>query len=113
MIDPLIVTPIATIKPGSNNLDDVMSLSEYKFDQGHLAVLKQTPKHQKVLVAGIKKPIVEGFEEVTLWDISGLDVARVDVETSVVITGMALASQTSTESMAKEITRLKQSAAQF
>ena len=56
--------------------------------------------------------MLEGFEETTLWDISVPDVARVGVETSAIIAGMALVGQSSTEAMAKEITRLKQSAAQ-
>ena len=64
-------------------------------------------------MGGLKKFVTKGFEESTIWNISGLDVARVGVETSVVIVRMALVSQTSIESMAKEITQLKQSAVQF
>jgi hypothetical protein len=64
-------------------------------------------------VGGLEKPIIEGFEESPIWNIVGQDVSRVGVVTSVVIVGMALAVQTSTDAMAKEIARLKQSAAQF
>ena len=55
---------------------------------------------------------MEGFEEIMLWDISGPDVARVGIETSTVIAGMALARQSSIEVMSKEIFRLKQYVAQ-
>lgn len=64
-------------------------------------------------MGSLEKPVTKGFEEGTIWNISGPDLAWVSVETLVVITGMALADQTSTEAMAKEITRLKQSAIQF
>ena len=113
MVDPLTITPISTIEPRSGDLDDVVPLSEYKFNRSRLAMVKRTPKHWKVLVGGLKKPVTEGFEETTIWNISSLDVARVGVKTSAVIVGMALAIQISTEAMAKEITRLKQSTAQF
>ena len=63
--------------------------------------MKWTLKHRKVLVGSLEKPTVEGFEESTLWDISGPDVTRVGVKTSAVIFGMALASQISTEGMEK------------
>ena len=104
MTDPLKVTLILTIELELENLKDAVPLSEYKFDQSHLAVVKRTPKHRKILGASLEKPTIEGFEESTLWDISGPDVTRVGVETSVVIVRMALAGQTSTEAMAKEIT---------
>lgn len=91
----------------------MMSLTEYKFDRSHLAVVKQTLKSWNIIVGSIEKPIVEGFEESMLWDTSGLDVTQVGIETSIVIAGMALASQTSTEAMEKEISRLKQCIAQF
>lgn len=64
-------------------------------------------------MGGLEKPVTEGFEESTIWNISGPDVARVSVETSAVIARMALVGQTSTEAMAKEITRLIQSTVQF
>ena len=113
MNDPLKVTLISTIEPKSENLEDIMPLSEYKFDRSHLALVKRTLKRWRILVGSLEKPTVKGFEESTLWDISGLDVTRVGVETSAVIAGMALAYQTSTEAMAKEITWLKQSATHF
>ena len=62
---------------------------------------------------GLEKPVTEGFEESTIWNIAGQDVARVGVKTLTIIVGMALAIQTFTEAMAKEIAQLKQSAAQF
>ena len=68
-----------------------MPLSEYKFDRSRLAVVRRTPKRRKTLVKGVEKVVLEGFEESTLWDISGPKVARVGVETSAVIAGMALA----------------------
>lgn len=40
MGDPLTVTPISTIDTGLGDLDDVVLLSEYKFDRSHLAVVK-------------------------------------------------------------------------
>ena len=113
MVDPLTVTPISTIEPGSGYLDYVVLLSEYMFDRSHLAVVKRTPKRRKILVGGLEKLVIEGFEESTIWNIAGQDVARVGVESLIVIVGMALADQTSTEAMAKEIAQLKQSMAQF
>ena len=113
MVDPLAITPISTIEPGSGDLDDIVPLSKYKFNRSHLDVVKWTPKHRKVLMGGLQKPVTEGFEESTIWNISGPSVSRVSVETSTIIIGMALTDQTSTEAMAKEITRLKQSAIQF
>ena len=103
-MDPLKVTMISTIEPESKNLEDVVPLSEYKFDWSRLAVLKRTLKRQNILVGSLGKQKMEGFESSTLWDISSLDVARVGVETLAVIVGMALVGQTSIEAMAKEIT---------
>lgn len=112
MVDPLNVTSISTIYPISGNLDNVIPLNEYKFDQSHLVMVKRTPKCWKILLGGLEKPITEGFEESTIWNIVGQDVTRVGVQTSVVIAGMALTGQTSTEAMEKEIARIKQFAAQ-
>lgn len=67
-----------------------MPLSEYKFNQSRMAVARRTPKCRKTLVGGVEKVVLEGFEESTLWDISGPDVVQVGVETSVVIARMAL-----------------------
>lgn len=103
MVDPLTVTLISTIEPGSRDLDDVIPLNEYKFDRSHLVVVKRTPKCQKILVGGLEKPVTEGFEESTIWNIASQDVTWVGVETSTVITGMALIHHTSTEALAKEI----------
>ena len=99
--------PLLAIGLGFEAQEDVIPLSEYKFDQIHLAIVKRTPKSRKALFGGIEKPIIEGFEESTLWDISGPDVARVAVETSTVIARMELDGQSSTKAMAKEIARLK------
>ena len=96
MVDPLIITPISTIEPRSGDLDDVVPLSEYKFDRSRLAVVKRTHKRQKVLVGGLEKPVTEGFEESTIWNISGPNVARVGVDTSTVITGVSLTNETFT-----------------
>ena len=74
-------------------------------------VVKRTPKHRKDLVSKIEKPIMEGLKESTLWDIFGRDVARVGVETSVMIVEMALDGQLSTKVMAKQIDHLRKSAA--
>lgn len=51
--------------------------------------------------------MVKGYDEISLWDISGLDMSRVGVETSAIIAGMALIGQLSSEAMEKEIVRLK------
>ena len=85
-----------------------MPLSEYKFDHSRLVVLKRTPKLKIALIGGVEKALVKGYEESTLWDISGPDVACVGVETSTIIVGMALVGQLSSEAMVKEIVRLKQ-----
>lgn len=101
------------MEPRFKSLEDVMPMSEYEFYRSHFVVTKRTLKSLKILVGSIEKPIVEGFEERMLWDISGPDVTRVGIETSAVIIEMALADQTSTEAMEKEIARLKQSATGF
>lgn len=113
MVDQMKIIPISTLELGSGDLDDIVPLSEYKFDRSSLVVVKRTPKRWKVLVSSLKKPITEGFKESTIWNILGLDVTQVGVETSVVITETALAGQTSIEAMAKEITWLKHFAVQF
>ena len=51
--------------------------------------------------------MLEGFEESTLWDVSGPYVARVGMKTSVIIARMTLMGQSSSEAMTKEIARLK------
>lgn len=113
MVDPLTITHISTIEPGLGDINDVVPLSEYKFNKIRQAIVKQTPKHWKVLVGGLEKPITEGFEESTIWNISGPYVSRVDVETLAVIVRMAPTGQTSIEAMAKDITWLKQFTSQF
>lgn len=90
MVDPLTITLVSTIELGSGDLDDVVPLSEYKFNKSHLAVVKQTPKHQKILVGGLEKPITEGFQESTIWNIEGQDITQVGVETFTVIVRLAL-----------------------
>ena len=103
LIDALKLTPLSTIEARSESLKDVMLLSEYTFDRSRLEVVKWTLKCQKILLGSIEKLIVEGFEESMLWDMSGSDVTRIGIQTLTVIVGMALAGQTSTESMEKEI----------
>lgn len=88
--------------------EEVIPLSEYKFDHSKLAVVKRTPKHKRILIGGAEKPLIEGYEESTLWDISGPYVSCVGVETSAMIVGMALVGQLSSEAMEKEILYLKQ-----
>ena len=89
-----------------------MPLREYKFDRNILVVVKRTPKWKRTLIRGIEKAVIEGFEESTLWDVSGPNVARVGVETLVVIARMDLAGQSSSKVMAKKIVHLKQLATQ-
>ena len=73
-----------------------------------MVVVKRTPKCKRPLIRGVEKALIEGYEESTLWDISGPDVACVGVDTSPVIVGMALAGQSFSEAMSKEILCLKQ-----
>ena len=113
LIDPLKLTPLSKMESRSESLEDVMSLSNYKFDRSHFPIFKWTLKHRKIIVGSIEKPITEGFEESTLQDISSPYVTQVGIETSATIVRMALSGQTSTEAMEKEIARLKQSPAQF
>lgn len=61
MVDTMTVTPILTIEPRSRDLDDVIPLNEYKFDKSCLAMVKRTPKHQKIDVGGLEKPVTDGF----------------------------------------------------
>lgn len=89
-----------------------MLLNEYKFDRSRLAVVRRTLKCRKTLVGGVEKSMSEGFEESTLSNVLGLYVARVGIETSIVIAGMALVGQSSKEAMEKEISCLKQSTTQ-
>ena len=44
MVDLLTITLIPTIEPKLGDLDDVVPLSEYKFDRIPLAMVNQTPK---------------------------------------------------------------------
>jgi hypothetical protein len=81
--------------------EEVIPLSEYKFDRSKFFVIKRTPKQKRTLVGDAERALIEGYEESTLWDISGQDIARIGVESSVVIEGMAMAGQSSPEAMAK------------
>lgn len=65
-------------------------MSEYKFDCRKLAAVKRTPKHKRDLIGGVKKALIKGYKESTLWDILALDVSHVGVETSTVIARMNL-----------------------
>jgi hypothetical protein len=71
MDDTMIVTPISTIEPRYRDLDDVIPLNEYKFDKRCLAMVKQTPKCRKIDVGGLEKPVTDGFEQSTIWNIAG------------------------------------------
>lgn len=108
VVDPLKLTTLSSIGPELETQGDVMPLSEYKLNRSHLPVVNRTLKCRKALVGGIEKFVMEGFEESTLWDISGPDVAQVGVETSTMIARMALAGQLSTKVMVKEIDHPKQ-----
>ena len=55
--------------------EEFFPLSEYKFDRSQLAVVKRNPKRKEALIGGIEKAVIEGFEESTLWDMSGPNVA--------------------------------------
>lgn len=90
LVDPLKLTPLSSKDPEYETQEDVMPLSKYKFDRSRLVVIKRNPKHRKTLVGGVEKVVMDGFEESTLWDIFVLDVARVGVETSIVIARIAL-----------------------
>lgn len=90
MIDPITLTPLSSRGSKPEAQEEVMSLSEYKFDHTQLVMVKITPKRKKALVRWIEKVVLEVFEEITLWDVSGPDVAQVGVENLAVITGMAL-----------------------
>ena len=108
LVDPVTPTPLSSKVPEHEIMKEVIPLSEYKFDRSRLVVVKRTPKCKRTLIGGTEKALIEGYEESTLWDISGPDVAHVGVETSFVITGMALIGQLSSEAMEKEILCLKQ-----
>jgi hypothetical protein len=55
-------------------------------------------------VGGTERVLIEGYEEITLWDLSGEDIGRVGVETSIMIEFMAMEAQSSSKAMEKEIT---------
>lgn len=106
------MTPLSSRGLEHEAQEEVMPLTEYKLDHGQLVVVKRTLKRKRALIGGIEKDVIVGFEGSTLWDMSSLDVAWVDVETSTVIVEMALIGQSSSKAMAKEIFGLKQSATQ-
>lgn len=84
----------------------MIPLSEYKFDKNRLTIVKRNPKRKKNFVEGKERVSIEGYDKHTLWDLLVHDIAWVGIETSVVIAGMAMAGQSSSEAMAKEITHL-------
>lgn len=112
LVDPVTPTPLSSKVPEHEISEEVIPLGEYKFDHSKLAVVMGTPKCKRTLVGGVEKALIEGFEESTRWDISGLDVAHVGVETYAVNVGMALTERSSSKAMAKEIFCLKQLVAQ-
>ena len=101
LIDTITLTSLSSRGPECKAKEEVMPLSEYKFDRNRLAMVKRTLKQKRALIGGIEKVVIEGFEESMLWDVSGLDMSQVGVETSVVIVKMALVRQSSLEAMAK------------
>ena len=101
MVDPVTPTPLSTKVPEHEIPKEAIPLSKYKFDHSKLAIIKWIAKQKRTLVGGAKKALIEGYKESTLWDISGPDVAHVGVENSVVIAGMALVGQSSSEAMEK------------
>ena len=92
--------------------EEVMPLSQYKFDRSQIVVVKRTLKHKRALIGGIEKDLTESFEESALWGMSSPNVPQVSVETSIVIVEISLVGQSSFEDMAKEIAWFKQSATQ-
>ena len=112
LVYPITPTPLTSKGTKHEALEEVIPLSEYKFDHNRLAVVKSTPKRKRDPIGGVEKAFNEGYEESTLWDISGLNVAHVVVETLAIIVEMALVGQLSLEAMAKEIVRLKKLATQ-
>lgn len=82
----------------------VIPLSEYKFDKRNLVLFRRTPKRKKNFVEGKERVSIKEYGEQTLWDLSGHDVSRVGIETSVIIVGMAMVGKSSFKAMAKEIT---------
>lgn len=84
----------------------MVPLSEYKFDKRRLVVVKRIPKRKKTFVEGKERVSIEGYDEHTLWDISGHDIAWVGIETLVVIIGMAMKGKSYCEAMSKDITIL-------
>ena len=108
LVHPVTPTPLSSKVPDHEISEESIPLSEYKFDHSKLVVVKRPPKHKRTLVGGVEKALIEGYKKSTLWDISGPDVARVGVETSTMIDGMALIGQSSLEAMEKQILNLKQ-----
>lgn len=64
-------------------------------------MVKQTPKRNKTLMEGTKRLLIEGYEDNTLWDLSGHDIAQARVKTLVIIAGMAMARESSSKAMEK------------
>ena len=112
LVDLVTPTPLCYKVPKHEIPEEAIPLSEYKCDHSKLAIFKRTTKHKRTLVEGAEKALIEGYEVNTLWDISGLDVSLVGVETSSIIASMALIGQSSSEAMEKEIFHLEQLVAQ-
>ena len=93
--------PLSSKVPEHEIPEEAIPFSEYKFDHSKFMVVKRTPKRKTTLVGGVEKALIKGYEESTLWDILGPDVARFGEETSAVIDGMALIGQSSSEAMEK------------
>jgi len=83
--------------------EEVVFLSNYKFEKRKLTVVETTPQKKRVKVAEKEKMIVEGIEERNRWGILGKDVDRVGVDTSRFLSDMALANWSTSSMMAREI----------
>lgn len=97
------VTPVllSSKVPEQPILEEVVPLSEYKFDLRILVMVKRTPKRKITLMKGVERVLIKGYEENKLWDLLGQDNAQVGVETLVIILGMAMVGQSSLEAMEK------------
>lgn len=90
LIDSIMLTPLSSRGTKHKAQEEVIPLSEYKFDHNRLAMLKRTPKRKRALIRGIEKVVIEGFGESTLWYVLYPEVARISIETSLVIVGWPL-----------------------
>lgn len=55
MADPTMTTLLSSKGPEHEAQEEVMPLSEYKFNCSKLVVIKRTPKRNKALMGGVKR----------------------------------------------------------